>query len=85
MVNSVEPVDIGVYIPPEILHLRLTERQKIVLAAIVQLYRGNRECYASNGYFGRWRDDTNRIVLKGLFWMQIEEKCVTTVVPKGKV
>ena len=54
MMNSVEPVDVGVRIPPEILHLRLNERQKVVLTAIVQLYRGKRECYASNGYFERW-------------------------------
>ncbi len=54
MVNSVEPVDVGVYVPSEILHLRLTERQKVVLAAIVQLYRGKRKCYATNAYFERW-------------------------------
>ena len=31
------------------------------------------------GYLVRWRDDTNRIVVKGLRLEQIENKCVETV------
>ena len=37
------------------------------------------------GYLVRWHERTNRIVVKGLRLEQIENKCVTTVVPKGKV
>ncbi|MCE5186091.1 MAG: helix-turn-helix domain-containing protein [Planctomycetaceae bacterium] len=50
-----EPVKVGVYIPPEILHRKgLNDRQKLVLASIVQLYQSKRSCYASNAHFEQW-------------------------------
>ncbi|MBC8379675.1 MAG: helix-turn-helix domain-containing protein [Planctomycetes bacterium] len=49
------PVEIGVWIPPEILQRKeLNDRQKLILSAIVQLYKKKRDCYASNAFFARW-------------------------------
>ena len=50
-----KPTKLNLVIPHEILANKdLSDRQKIVLAAIVQIYKHNKVCFASNGYLSEW-------------------------------
>lgn len=53
--NKTDVTEIGVHVRAEILQMKhLTDREKILLAAICQIYKSRRECFARNDYFARW-------------------------------
>jgi hypothetical protein len=81
-----EPIEIGVYIPPEILQLKdLNDRKKLILAAIVQLHKSSRECYASNDYFERWLGIPAKKVSEAINELAKETKLLkVTIRYKGK-
>lgn len=80
-----DAVNVGVWMPPEILQRKgLTDRQKVILSAIVQLYKKKRDCYASNAFFSRWLGIPKKKVSESINLMSVKRLIESKITYKGK-
>ncbi|MEN6307992.1 MAG: helix-turn-helix domain-containing protein [Anaerohalosphaeraceae bacterium] len=83
--NELEPVKIGVFIPHEVLQREgLTDREKIVLSAVYQLYKRSGECYASNPHLGRWLGISSKEISETVSNLTKKNWLKRRIVYKGK-